>query len=201
MVTQWGYSDKLGTVAYGDNQEEVFLGHSVARTQNVSEETAQADRRARSSAWSRTACDEARQILTEQARRPAHAGQGAARVRDPQRRRDHQRAEGRAAGPRRSRQQAAEHAHGGGADLAAAERRTGVSPGKGTKSEGRPLRSGRPFPFGPSSRFPRPLRPGRSGRCWSAPSSRPNGLLPAPPKGCWPGRSCPRGRHIRRPAR
>jgi len=41
MVTQWGYSDKLGRVAYGDNQEEVFLGHSVARTQNVSEETAQ----------------------------------------------------------------------------------------------------------------------------------------------------------------
>lgn len=41
MVTQWGYSDKLGYVAYGENQEEVFLGHSVARTQNVSEETAQ----------------------------------------------------------------------------------------------------------------------------------------------------------------
>ena len=40
MVTQWGYSDELGFVAYGDNQEEVFLGHSVARTQNVSEETA-----------------------------------------------------------------------------------------------------------------------------------------------------------------
>ena len=41
MVTQLGYSDDLGTVAYGDNQEEVFLGHSVARTQNVSEATAQ----------------------------------------------------------------------------------------------------------------------------------------------------------------
>jgi cell division protease FtsH len=41
MVTRWGFSDKLGQVAYGDNQEEVFLGHSVARTQNVSEETAQ----------------------------------------------------------------------------------------------------------------------------------------------------------------
>ncbi|MBX3574297.1 MAG: ATP-dependent zinc metalloprotease FtsH [Mesorhizobium sp.] len=41
MVTQWGFSDKLGRVAYGENQEEVFLGHSVARTQNVSEETAQ----------------------------------------------------------------------------------------------------------------------------------------------------------------
>jgi cell division protease FtsH len=41
MVTRWGYSEALGTVAYGDNQEEVFLGHSVARTQNVSEDTAQ----------------------------------------------------------------------------------------------------------------------------------------------------------------
>jgi cell division protease FtsH len=41
MVTRWGFSDKLGQVAYGDNQEEVFLGHSVARTQNLSEETQQ----------------------------------------------------------------------------------------------------------------------------------------------------------------
>ena len=41
MVTRWGYSKELGTVAYGDNQEEVFLGHSVARHQNVSEATAQ----------------------------------------------------------------------------------------------------------------------------------------------------------------
>jgi cell division protease FtsH len=40
MVTRWGYSDQLGLVAYGDNQEEVFLGHSVSRTQNVSEATA-----------------------------------------------------------------------------------------------------------------------------------------------------------------
>ena len=40
MVTRWGFSDKLGHVAYGDNQEEVFLGHSVTRQQNVSEETA-----------------------------------------------------------------------------------------------------------------------------------------------------------------
>jgi cell division protease FtsH len=41
MVTRWGYSDELGTVAYGENQEEVFLGHSVSRTQNISEETSQ----------------------------------------------------------------------------------------------------------------------------------------------------------------
>jgi len=39
MVTKWGYSDQLGVVAYGENQDEVFLGHSVSRTQNISEET------------------------------------------------------------------------------------------------------------------------------------------------------------------
>jgi cell division protease FtsH len=42
MVTRWGLSEALGTVAYGENQDEVFLGHSVARQHNVSEETAQA---------------------------------------------------------------------------------------------------------------------------------------------------------------
>jgi cell division protease FtsH len=40
MVTRWGFSPELGTVAYGENQEEVFLGHSVSRQQNISEETA-----------------------------------------------------------------------------------------------------------------------------------------------------------------
>jgi cell division protease FtsH len=64
MVTRWGYSDVLGTVAYGDNQDEVFLGHSVARTQNVSEETA----RLIDSEVKRLVqygLDEARRILTE----------------------------------------------------------------------------------------------------------------------------------------
>lgn len=41
MVTQFGFSEELGTVLYGDNQEEVFLGHSVARQQNISEQTSQ----------------------------------------------------------------------------------------------------------------------------------------------------------------
>jgi cell division protease FtsH len=41
MVTRWGFSPELGTVAYGENQDEVFLGMSVARQQNVSESTAQ----------------------------------------------------------------------------------------------------------------------------------------------------------------
>ncbi|PKQ09358.1 MAG: cell division protein FtsH [Alphaproteobacteria bacterium HGW-Alphaproteobacteria-12] len=39
MVTRWGMSDRLGPLTYGENEEEVFLGHSVARTQNMSEET------------------------------------------------------------------------------------------------------------------------------------------------------------------
>ena len=41
MVTQFGYSDKLGTVAYGENNEEVFLGMSMGRQQSISESTAQ----------------------------------------------------------------------------------------------------------------------------------------------------------------
>ncbi len=64
MVTQWGYSDELGTVAYGDNQEEVFLGHSVARTQNVSEETARKID-AEVKRLVQQGLDEARRILTE----------------------------------------------------------------------------------------------------------------------------------------
>src|SRR6266536_3786841 len=41
MVTRWGLSEALGTVAYGENQEEVFLGYSVSRQQNISEATVQ----------------------------------------------------------------------------------------------------------------------------------------------------------------
>ena len=40
MVTRYGMSDQLGPIAYQENEEEVFLGRSVSRTQNVSEETA-----------------------------------------------------------------------------------------------------------------------------------------------------------------
>ena len=41
MVTRYGFSDALGPIEFAENQEEVFLGHSVARQQNVSEATAQ----------------------------------------------------------------------------------------------------------------------------------------------------------------
>ncbi len=40
MVTEWGMSDELGPLRYNDNQEEVFLGHAVTQTKNVSEATA-----------------------------------------------------------------------------------------------------------------------------------------------------------------
>jgi cell division protease FtsH len=40
MVTEWGMSEKLGMIAYGENSQEVFLGHSVTQSKNLSEETA-----------------------------------------------------------------------------------------------------------------------------------------------------------------
>jgi cell division protease FtsH len=40
MITEWGMSDKLGMIAYGDNGQELFLGHSVTQHKNVSEVTA-----------------------------------------------------------------------------------------------------------------------------------------------------------------
>ena len=40
MVTEWGMSDKLGPLLYSANQQEVFLGHSVTQSQNMSEDTA-----------------------------------------------------------------------------------------------------------------------------------------------------------------
>jgi cell division protease FtsH len=40
MVTEFGMSDVLGRVRYTPNEQELFLGHSVTQTQNVSGETA-----------------------------------------------------------------------------------------------------------------------------------------------------------------
>ena len=40
MVTEFGYSDKLGPLRYSENEAEVFLGHSVTQRKNVSEATA-----------------------------------------------------------------------------------------------------------------------------------------------------------------
>ncbi len=40
MVTEFGFSEKLGRLRYAENEEEVFLGHSVTQRKNVSEATA-----------------------------------------------------------------------------------------------------------------------------------------------------------------
>jgi cell division protease FtsH len=41
MVTRWGLSDALGPLQYAEPEEEVFLGYSVNRTRQMSNETAQ----------------------------------------------------------------------------------------------------------------------------------------------------------------
>ncbi|MFT3756785.1 MAG: ATP-dependent zinc metalloprotease FtsH [Pseudoxanthomonas sp.] len=40
MVTKWGLSDELGPIAYGEEEDEVFLGRSVTQHKSVSDETA-----------------------------------------------------------------------------------------------------------------------------------------------------------------
>ncbi|MCX6143762.1 MAG: cell division protein FtsH, partial [Ignavibacteriales bacterium] len=40
MVCEWGMSDKLGPLAYGAKEEEIFLGREITRTRNFSENTA-----------------------------------------------------------------------------------------------------------------------------------------------------------------
>jgi cell division protease FtsH len=41
MVTQWGMSDAMGPMVYGENEGEVFLGRSITTHKNVSEVTMQ----------------------------------------------------------------------------------------------------------------------------------------------------------------
>lgn len=40
MVTKWGLSDKLGPLTYGEDDGEVFLGHTVTQHKNISDSTA-----------------------------------------------------------------------------------------------------------------------------------------------------------------
>jgi cell division protease FtsH len=64
MVMEWGMSDKLGRVRYQSNEQEVFLGLSVARSTNISDDTARLiDAEIRS--LIEAAEQEARRIITE----------------------------------------------------------------------------------------------------------------------------------------
>ena len=101
MVTRWGFSETLGAVSYGDNQEEVFLGHSVARTQNVSEDTAQKiDTEVRRLVQG--GLDEARRILTERIEDLHALAKALLEFETLTRRGDRQRAQGHPAQARRA---------------------------------------------------------------------------------------------------
>lgn len=64
MITEWGMSEKLGRVRYSNNEQEVFLGHSVTQSTNMSGDTAKIiDEEVRE--LIETAETTARNILTE----------------------------------------------------------------------------------------------------------------------------------------
>lgn len=64
MVTEYGFSEKLGPLRYNDNEEEVFLGHSVTQHKSVSDATAKLiDEEVRR--FVDAAQNSARKILTE----------------------------------------------------------------------------------------------------------------------------------------
>ena len=64
MVTKYGMTKELGPIAYGENEEEVFLGRSVTKQQNMSEETAKkVDSEVKKIV--ETGYDRARKVLTE----------------------------------------------------------------------------------------------------------------------------------------
>jgi len=64
MVTEWGMSEKLGRLRYSENEEQVFLGRSIAQTKSVSDESARLiDTEVRRII--EAAEDQAREVLTE----------------------------------------------------------------------------------------------------------------------------------------
>ncbi len=64
MVTKYGMSKELGPLAYGENEDEVFLGRSIARQQHMSEETAKkVDLEVKKIV--ETSYEKARKVLTE----------------------------------------------------------------------------------------------------------------------------------------
>ena len=100
MATKWGLSDELGPIAYGEEEDEVFLGRSVTQHKNVSDDTAR-----KIDEVVRTILDKAyaphQGDPDREPRQAARDGQGAAGVRDHRRaadRRDHGRPRTAAAG-------------------------------------------------------------------------------------------------------
>ena len=102
MVTRWGFSDELGTVMYGENQEEVFLGYSMGKQQTISEETAPQDR-FRSAPAGRARPFRGDADPDREAAGSRSAREGPARIRDAVRRGDHRPPAGAQARPRKPR--------------------------------------------------------------------------------------------------
>ena len=87
MVTRFGMSDELGPIAYAENQEEVFLGHSISRTQNISEVDGAKDRH-RNPAHHRRQLQPRLSDIERAQGRSGKAGARASGVRNPVGRRD-----------------------------------------------------------------------------------------------------------------
>ncbi len=91
MVTKWGLSDELGPIAYGEEEDEVFLGRSVTQHKSVSERDRAQDRRGRAR-HPRPGLQPHHADPHGEHRQAARHGRGAAAVRDHRRhadRRDH----------------------------------------------------------------------------------------------------------------
>ncbi len=87
MVTRYGMSDLLGPMVYGENEGEIFLGRSITRTVNMSEETMRKVD-ARDPQDHRPAVRGRAQAPRGQPRQGRGDGEGAARARDHRRRPD-----------------------------------------------------------------------------------------------------------------
>ena len=99
MVTKWGLSDELGPIAYGEEEDEVFLGRSVTQHKSVSDDTARKIDEVVRSILDK-AYDAHQGDPHREPRQAARDGRGAAGVRDHRRaadRRDHGRPRRRAA--------------------------------------------------------------------------------------------------------
>jgi hypothetical protein len=87
MVTRYGMTDELGPMVYAENEGEVFLGRSVTKTTNMSEETMR-----KVDAEIRRIIDEqyalARKLIEDNQGQDARDGQGAARMGNHRRRPD-----------------------------------------------------------------------------------------------------------------
>ncbi len=96
MVTRYGMSDVLGPMVYAENEGEVFLGRSITKTTNISEETMR-----KVDGEIRRIIDEqyalARKLIEDNRDKIARDGQGAARMGDHRRRPDRRHHAGQAA--------------------------------------------------------------------------------------------------------